>query len=56
MDDGQTLKYDIYNPYTREKLNLTYCENTTTDVYVHYVMDEKTEQIYNNIKSKDMTH
>ena len=52
MDDGQTLKYDIYNPYTREKLNLTYCENTTTDVYVHYVMDEKTEQIYNNLKEQ----
>jgi len=52
MDDGYTLKYDMFNPYTREKLNLSYCENTTTDVYVPYTMDEKTEQIYNNLKDQ----
>ena len=52
MDDGQTLKYDIYNPYTREKLNLSYCENTTTDVYVPYAMDEKAEELYNNLREQ----
>jgi hypothetical protein len=51
-DDGQTLKYEIYNPYTHEKLNLSYCENTTADVYVPITMDEKTEELYNNLKDQ----
>ena len=52
MDDGQTLKYDMYNPYTREKLNMSYCEKTKTNVYVPYEMDEKTEELYNNLKDQ----
>ena len=28
--------YDIYNPYTREKLDLSYCENTKAKVYMPY--------------------
>ena len=52
MDDGVTLKYDIYDPYTRQKLNLSYCENTKAKVYVPYAMDEKTEELYNNIKEQ----
>ena len=51
-DDGKTLKYEIFNPDTREQLNLSYCENTKTDVYVPYNMDVKTEQIYNNLKEQ----
>ena len=52
MDDGQTLKYDMYHPYTREKLNMSYCEKTKTNVYVPYEMDEKTEELYNNLKDQ----
>ena len=52
MDDGVTLKYDVYDPYTRQKLNLSYCENTKAKVYVPYAMDEKTEELYNNIKEQ----
>ena len=52
MDDGVTLKYDMFNPYTREKLNLSYCENTKAKVYVPFTMDEKTEELYDNIKDQ----
>ena len=52
MDDGVTLKYDMFNPYTREKLNLSYCENTKAKVYVPFIMDEKTEELYDNIKNQ----
>jgi hypothetical protein len=52
MDDGVILKYDVYDPYTRQKLNLSYCENTKAKVYVPYAMDEKTEELYNSIKEQ----
>ena len=35
-----------------QKLNLSYCENTKAKVYVPYAMDEKTEELYNNIKEQ----
>ena len=47
--EDQTFQYELYNPITHEKLNLSYCENTTAEVFVSLKMDEKTEEIYNNL-------
>ena len=30
----RNLKYEIYHPITKEKLNLSYCEDITIDVYI----------------------
>ena len=51
-DDGETFQYEVYNPFTYEKLNLSYCQNSSVYVYVPVDMDEKTEQLYNNLKDQ----
>ena len=43
----QTFQYQIFHPITREKLNLSYCENTTVDVYVPFELTEEQESLYN---------
>ena len=45
----QTFQYQIFHPITREKLNLSYCENTTVDVYVPFELTEEQESLYNNL-------
>ena len=45
--DSKTFQYDIYHPLTHEKLNLSYCQNTTVDVYVPFV--PLSEEIYNDL-------
>ena len=51
-DDGQNIQYELYNPFTHEKLNLSYCQNTTVEVYVSVELDEKIEEILNNAKDQ----
>ena len=47
--DSQTFQYEIFHPITYEKLNLSYCENTTVDVYVPFELTEEQEEIYNDL-------
>ena len=49
LDKEKTFQYEVYNPITFEKLNLSLCDNSTVDVYVPYEMGEKIEEIYNDI-------
>ena len=50
--DENIFQYQLFHPDTREKLNTSYCENTTVDVYVSYELSEKQESIYNNLKEQ----
>ena len=50
--EDQTFQYELYSPITHEKLNLSLCENIKTEVFVSLEMDEKTEEIYNNLKEQ----
>ena len=43
------FQYEIFHPLTFEKLNLSLCDNTTYDVYVPIILDEKQEEIYNQL-------
>ena len=47
--ESQTFQYEIFHPITYEKLNLSYCDNTTIDVYVPFELSEEQEEIYNDI-------
>ena len=47
--EDQTFQYEIIHPITGETLNKSLCENTTIDVYVPFILEEKNEAIYNNI-------
>jgi hypothetical protein len=51
-DNSQFIQYELYDPFSREKLNLSYCEDTTIDVFISVEMDEKTEEMYNNLKDQ----
>ena len=48
-NEDQTFQYEVYHPTTFEKLNMSYCENTTVDVYVPFEMNEELEEVYNNL-------
>ena len=50
--DKYTYKYEVFNPYNFEVLNLSHCDNITIDVYVPLILDQKTEQIYNELMSQ----
>ena len=50
--EDSTFQYEVYNPLNHKKLNLSYCENTTLDVYVPFEMSEKAEEIYSNLKEQ----
>ena len=47
--EDQTFQYEIIHPITGETLNKSLCENTTIDVYVPFILEEKKEALYNNI-------
>jgi len=49
LNDNQTYKYEIYSPDDYEKLNLSYCQNNTMDLYIPLKLDEKLEKIYNDL-------
>ena len=49
LDKEKTFQYEVYNPITFEKLNLSLCDNSTVDVYVPYEISKKIEEIYNDI-------
>ena len=50
--ESQTFQYEVYDPITSKKLNLSYCENTTVDVYVPLNLSEEKEEVYNNLKEQ----
>ena len=45
----ENIQYEVYNPINRQKLNLSYCENTTVTVYVPFSLSENLENLYQNI-------
>ena len=49
LNENQPYKYEIYSPDDYEKLNLSYCENNTMDLYIPLKLDEKLEKIYNDL-------
>ena len=46
---GQTFQYEVYHPITHEKLNLSFCDNTTVDVYIPFSLSDELNEIYNNL-------
>ena len=49
---GNTIQYELYDPFNHQKLNLSFCEKTKTSVYVPVDLDEKVEELYNNLKEQ----
>ena len=49
IGEAQTFKFEVYDPITKQKLNLSYCEDTNVDVYVPLNLSEDSAEIYNNL-------
>ena len=49
IGEAQTFKFEVYDPITKQKLNLSYCENTNVDVYVPLNLSEDSAEIFNNL-------
>ena len=47
--ESQTFQYEIFHPLTLEKLNFSYCENTTVDLYVSFELSEEQKEIYDDL-------
>ena len=44
------MQYEIYNPYNKEKLNLSICINTTINIYTPIILSEKLQNLYEDLK------
>ena len=45
----KSVKYEVYNPITLEKLELSYCEDTEISIYIPLNLSEKTSNLYKNL-------
>ena len=48
----KSIQYEIYEPETNKKLDLTICSNTTIDIYIPIKLDEETQQLYEDLKNQ----
>ena len=46
----RTIQYEVYEPYTKKKLNLSICSNVTIGLYVPVVLSEKIKNLYYDLK------
>ena len=44
------MKYEIYNPYTLERVNLSNCENMKMNTYLPYSISDEELELYTNLK------
>ena len=44
-----SVEYEVYNPYTKQKLELSLCENHQIDIYIPIHLDNYTSTRYNHI-------
>ena len=49
LNSDNYLEYKLFNPITYEELDLSYCDNTTNEVYIPYKLDDIEESIYDNL-------
>ena len=47
----KNIKYDVYNPYNKEKLNLSICEEVPVNIYCPMELSKGTREIYEQMKN-----
>ena len=47
----KNVKYDAYNPYNKEKLNITICEEIPINIYCPMELSKGTREIYEQMKN-----
>ena len=46
------VEYDVINPITKKKIDVSICENTTVTIFSPIDLDENTLNIYNNLENQ----
>ena len=46
------IQYEVYNPTTKEKMNLSLCDNISISLYVHINLEEETQQKYEELEKQ----
>ena len=44
------IKFEVYEPYNKTKLNLSICENVTFNTYIPLVLSKEKKNIYEHMK------
>ena len=44
------VQYEVYNPYTLEKMNLSICQDIPIEIYTPINLDENTKNLYNDLQ------
>ena len=47
----KNIQYEVYNPYTKEKLDLSVCSNSKINIYIPLVLDEGTLNLQQDLLS-----
>ena len=45
----KNMQFEVFNPFTFHKLNLSVCDNTTIDLYVPLILSEEKEEEYKSV-------
>ena len=46
----KNLNFEVYEPINKKKLNLSFCDNTSINVYVPMELSKETKQLYDQMK------
>ena len=48
----KSIQYEVYHPYTYQKLNLSICDNTSINIAIPIEIDDNIKQLYNNLEEE----
>ena len=50
ISSERSIQYEVYEPYTKQKLNLSICDDITINIYIPVILSEKMLNLYNELK------
>ena len=48
----KNIQFDVFNPYTKEKLDLSICENININIFVKAILSDDTKKMYDQAKQQ----
>ena len=51
-NETTAVEYEVYNPYTREKIDLSICSDTTISIYAPVNLNDEETSLYNNLNEQ----
>ena len=51
LSSQKSVNYEVYDPISKKRFNLTICQNTSIDLHLPVQLSEKTKMLYNDLKN-----